>query len=201
MLVLERYPDGKPRLIAYGRGEWPHGITPEMHEANKRLHAERAVVAETQPAPSEPPGLLRRMGNFARAALQHIATGAEKAPADVQALRLAICRNCPLKVIEPILGDVCSHKDCGCSLAVKTGWSDQRCPLDPPKWGPTASEAQRTASERLEELVAECDYRGGIVTAGSCKCVARWHCAMAKGDPDHPHEVTKAQCLQCVLGK
>lgn len=196
MRVLERDDQGRPIHMVFEPGErlpWPM-----PHEIE---HLPPVVPASPVGVPApQPPGLLRRAANFAKAAIQHAATGAEKAPEAAQALRLAICANCPLKIVEPVLGEVCTHPDCGCVLKIKASWADQKCPLDPPKWGPTASEAVLAASERLEALVAECDYRGGIVTAGGCGCTARWHCAMAKGDPGHPCEVTKAQCLQCVLG-
>lgn len=175
-----------PRFAGYCR------LALEGNDTDRRHIVDRAKIGIKPAMPS----LARQAVNLATATAQHIAAGARPASETERERRLAICRANTCGQYLP--GDKCAK--CGCRMEIKAAWAEQSCPLDPPLWGPVLVPAPQPASERLEVLVAECDYRGGIVTAGGCKCSARWHCAMGRGDAAHPYEATKAQCLQCVLG-
>jgi hypothetical protein len=82
----------------------------------------------------EPPTLLRKVTNFAKAITKHTISGFSTVSSEIQTARLSICRGC----IEYFDSEklICKHKDCGCYLPVKTSWASQSCPLSPPKWGP-----------------------------------------------------------------
>jgi hypothetical protein len=96
------------------------------------------TVDETHAAyPKAKPGptLLRKAANFAAAAAQHVAAGAPMASEAEVERRHAICTACP-----HYDGKACGL--CGCPVArerkwlSKLSWADQRCPDDPPRWGP-----------------------------------------------------------------
>jgi hypothetical protein len=91
--------------------------------------------AKPGPTPLQPPTLLQKAANFAAAAAQHVAAGAPMASeAEVQR-RHDICTACP-----HFDGRACGL--CGCPVArerkwlSKLSWADQKCPDDPPRWGP-----------------------------------------------------------------
>lgn len=96
-------------------------------------HAETTSQTGLAAAPRSP-GLLAKVANFAVAAVKHVAAGAPTVTPEVQAARLAICRT----------NECGRYQDgtclsCGCSgkrLEWKASWADQKCPLDPPRWGP-----------------------------------------------------------------
>lgn len=80
----------------------------------------------------EPPSLAQQAVNFARAATAHALAGMPKASNEEAARRLAICRANTCGQYLP--GDRCAK--CGCRMEIKAAWAEQRCPLDPPLWGP-----------------------------------------------------------------
>lgn len=94
-------------------------------EAFNRRRAQRAAAT--------PPPLLERLGNFATAAVQHVAAGAPRCTEEQVAARHAICAGC-----EYFDGKLCTK--CGCPVSRertylgKLSWADQSCPVG--KWGP-----------------------------------------------------------------
>ncbi len=61
-------------------------------------------------------------------------------------------------------------------------------------------DADLPVSDRLNQLVWSCDYRGATLVNASCKCTSQWHCLLGLGDdPAQPHNVTVHRCYQCVL--
>ncbi len=100
--------------------------------AASEVNARRAARAS-----SEPPPLLERMGNFAKAAVSHVAAGAPRCTDEQVADRHAICTAC-----EYFAANVCTK--CGCGISrerayiSKLHWADQSCPVG--KWGPVEAE-------------------------------------------------------------
>lgn len=70
------------------------------------------------------PTLVKKVWNYAKAGVKHIADGLKDAPTDVQQTRLLICADCPINV-----NGVCTHPDCGCPLEEKTRWASEECPV------------------------------------------------------------------------
>ena len=75
-----------------------------------------------------PPGLLARLGRFARAAARHVAAGRPKVTPEQHAARLAVCDGPP--VCPEKKGNSC--RLCGCNLRLKSSWATQDCPAG--KW-------------------------------------------------------------------
>jgi hypothetical protein len=79
-----------------------------------------------------PPSMPSKIVEFIGAAAVHLFSGQPVVTPEIKAARLAICATCE------------NHRDghcqaCGCpdsGLEVKAGWAEQRCPLEPPRWGP-----------------------------------------------------------------
>jgi len=98
----------------------------------------RMLADEPEPDPAPPlvpppmPGIVRQVMNFAVAATTHVATGAKIASEKERQDRLEICGAC-----DRHQAGRCAA--CGCLVVVKTSWAEQRCPLDPPKWGPVGA--------------------------------------------------------------
>jgi len=99
--------------------------------AGSRTRVFRACDA----APKESPSLFQKAANFAAAAAQHVAAGAPMASEAEVARRHDICTACP-----HFDGKACGL--CGCPVnrernwLSKLSWTDQKCPDDPPRWGP-----------------------------------------------------------------
>lgn len=99
----------------------------------------KSLLAKAQAATAKPP-LLRRIGNFSRAAIAHAMNGAPTCTDEEIAARHAICQGCELYKPDEQAPDVgvCTHRDCGCTIQMgrrfvtKLGWRDQTCPLG--KW-------------------------------------------------------------------
>lgn len=112
----------------------PHQVT--VHRCYQCVLGQIPGVWPDPPPPRQSdvagPGMLRRAGNFARAAARYVAAGAPRADAEEASRRLAICRanSCGF-----CRDDVCRHPACGCYLPEKTAWGTESCPLDPPLWG------------------------------------------------------------------
>lgn len=101
-------------------------------------HEERvAAMSVSPPSPVEPPSYPSRVASFVGAVAGHIAAGAPTVSAEVKESRLAICRTNECGHYRAAdSGPACLA--CGCGqrgLELKTSWADQRCPLDPPRWG------------------------------------------------------------------
>jgi hypothetical protein len=86
-------------------------------------------------APIEPVSIVQKAVSFAAAAAQHVAAGAPMASQAEVARRHDICTACP-----HFDGKACGL--CGCPVnrertwLSKLSWADQKCPDDPPRWGP-----------------------------------------------------------------
>jgi hypothetical protein len=111
-----------------------HRHTPEqIQDAHQRyLAIVKAERAAATPPPAVP-GFLQRAGNFAAAAVQHVAAGSPRCTDEQVAARHAICAGC-----EYFDGKLCTK--CGCPVSRertymgKLSWADQSCPVG--KWGP-----------------------------------------------------------------
>jgi hypothetical protein len=112
----EVYPE-EPRVVA----PWNPG-TPGPDPADW-------IPSEAAPPPPAPPSLLSRAASFAGALADHVAHGLPHVPDAEKARRLAICRACP-----NLMPDGATCNRCGCNMPIKTGWLNQKCPLNPPKW-------------------------------------------------------------------
>lgn len=62
----------------------------------------------------------------------HVLAGQPKASETIKAARLAICATCDNHVDGRCRACRCSDS----GLAIKAGWADASCPLNPPRWGP-----------------------------------------------------------------
>ncbi len=111
-----------------------------------REDGDTITVDETHkdyPKAKPQPTLLQKAANFAAAAAQHVAAGAPVASEAEVERRHAICTACP-----HYDGKAC--KLCGCPVArerkwlSKLSWADQKCPDDPPRWGPVPADARKT---------------------------------------------------------
>lgn len=84
------------------------------------------------------PGIVRRAGNFVRAASRHVRKGSA-ASMDVIQRRWGQCNLCESLVRTEQHSGKCSEATCGCHLADdkrapnKLAWTEQVCPLG--KWG------------------------------------------------------------------
>ena len=96
------------------------------HEQSLRGTAFRKAWGCAEPPPL--PGLVRRVGNFARALMRHAIDWRKETPENQQE-RLRVCLACDQ------LGEdgVCHHPKCGCTnMDVKRAWTSEKCPLG--KW-------------------------------------------------------------------
>lgn len=75
------------------------------------------------------PSTARRAKNYATASARHAVSNFPTASAEVVEQRLAECRRCEL-----FDGTHCLHPECGCPMANKVNWAEQRCPIG--NWGP-----------------------------------------------------------------
>ena len=84
-----------------------------------------------------PPVFFRRVLNFSKALVHHVANFMPVCTQEQIDARAAICRSCPL--FDP-QAEICTHKKCGCGINDQHGffnklsWADQQCPDDPPRW-------------------------------------------------------------------
>jgi hypothetical protein len=88
---------------------------------------------------TEGPSVTQRISNFRKAFAKHAKSRFRKVPEDVGAKRLAICRSNECGFFRttnnPMMPEMCSHKDCGCILSRnlandgKTSWTSQACPI------------------------------------------------------------------------
>jgi len=91
--------------------------------------------------PGEPvkelPPLILRIGNFTKAFVQHVSTGAKYVDQAEVTRRHSICESCtgPEGFFN---GTHCTHKDCGCPITStggfldKLAWASSSCPIG--KW-------------------------------------------------------------------
>ena len=87
----------------------------------------------------EGPGTMRKIVNFGRASIKHIAKGRPKAPLEIIKERFSICEGCDyFRQVGRTVGK-CLHPKCGCRLSTnqesqrnKLAWADQDCPIG--KW-------------------------------------------------------------------
>ena len=79
---------------------------------------------------NQPPNIFKKAANFARASVDHAASGFQNVSENVKSHRMKICNNCEF-MIGPSHDPICSQ--CGCYLNLKTSWASQSCPIE--KWG------------------------------------------------------------------
>jgi hypothetical protein len=80
-------------------------------------------------AGAEPPGVLQKAANLAKAIVTHAVAGfPERSDEDTEAV-LAICRTCEFN---PTGAEHPSCSKCGCNMNIKARWKDQKCPVG--KW-------------------------------------------------------------------
>jgi hypothetical protein len=75
----------------------------------------------------QPPGLLAKVTNFARAAFEHVKAGSPEADEPTASARLAICLGC-----EHLDARTMTCNICGCEMPRKVYWLEQHCPIG--KW-------------------------------------------------------------------
>ena len=89
------------------------------------LYHNDPVYRKAWGGPPQLPGPLTQAVNFLGAAARHLVAGLPQAAAEELRRRLALCGACPHMV-----EDRCAK--CGCPVAAKAAWREQRCPLG--KW-------------------------------------------------------------------
>lgn len=88
--------------------------------------------------PQYEPTLLKKIGHFSWALARHLYKGVPTVTQEELDRRLAICQECPLLKKNGLVGGVCTHESCGCTIQDevvflnKIAWADEKCPLD--KW-------------------------------------------------------------------
>ena len=111
------------------------------YDPDGTLLGDDQVEASTTSGP-EPAAVpwLERAGNFARAAVEHVASGMPSAPAELVEARLAACWEGAGLVAGELVDGRCDHYrpsdgscggvgGCGCVVAIKATWLGQDCPL------------------------------------------------------------------------
>lgn len=78
------------------------------------------------------PSLPRKVLNFAKASVQHVAGGSRKVPLEVSEARLAICKKNECGYFDA-QKTRCLHQGCGCGLKRKVTWATSSCPVK--LWG------------------------------------------------------------------
>lgn len=94
----------------------------------------RVCLYSDEASPEHRPGFLQKLANFTMAVASHVAAGMPLATTEQKNARLVICQAC-----EHFENGGCWK--CGCSMDMKAGWTDQSCPLEPPKWGPLPADS------------------------------------------------------------
>lgn len=109
-----------------------------------RPEIEETVFADPRPSTGpvplpdyQPPPWYQQAASFVTSAAQFMAGGFMLATPEEQAYRMGICRGCEWFDAEKV-----KCNKCGCDLAIKTTWTSERCPLEPPKWGAIQRAAQ-----------------------------------------------------------
>ena len=80
------------------------------------------------------PSLVSKMANFAKATMNHVATGMHGVSNDDFEKRLDICKSC--EFLDNLNKDNPSCVKCGCLLNIKLSWASEGCPVG--KWPPVA---------------------------------------------------------------
>lgn len=74
-------------------------------------------------------------------------------------------------------------------------------PLTPATAAREDVESGMATHKRIQERIAQCEHRGEQIQGpkvGGCGCHSTWRCAMGKGLPLTPNEVSFLICFQCV---
>jgi hypothetical protein len=77
--------------------------------------------------PKRPPGLLRKMANYALALVRHARDRFRRASDATQFKRLSACLSC-----DRCVRGRCVERKCGCPVMKKVRWKSETCPLG--KW-------------------------------------------------------------------
>lgn len=124
MIFGERGENGKAGLLPALRQflkTHPEWTVRNHYTNNNGLTVLTRLDYEKRPRPS----MFKMAGTFAKALVNHVATGAKAAPTDKLERRLSVC-------------SLCEHRNnancgvCGCNVAAKASWNDSECPLG--KW-------------------------------------------------------------------
>lgn len=127
-------PAGDGRLYCPTVRRW---MTPRLREqcASSQAFRDGFAALPPQAAPGEEPALPslpRRAANYAKAQARHTANGRKKAPPELKAARLAVCRGTDetphCEKFRPS-DETCSQRRCGCVVEDKAGWLSEACPL------------------------------------------------------------------------
>ena len=109
--MIERYDKGDHTLVIDRTGPRP------------------IVYREYKKRPAKKPGMVRKVRNFTRAAVNHARAGRPKATAEQVAERFAICEQCEYLNREKMQ---CGKCGCGVKKIVgrfsKLSWADSKCP-------------------------------------------------------------------------
>ncbi|MHC5538779.1 hypothetical protein ACYOEI_11205 [Singulisphaera rosea] len=87
-------------------------------------------VAEFETPQPTSPSLGRKVVNFAKALVEHVAAGMPEVDDAIYETRLTTCQGCSLNLGDEPL--TCSHPTCGCPMRRKAWWAEQACPIG--KW-------------------------------------------------------------------
>lgn len=77
-------------------------------------------------ADSQEPGFAKKLANFGAAVVEHVRAGRPLVSQEEHDRRLALCvvNECNL-----YRDGTCIHPSCGCDMATKTWWQEQKCPV------------------------------------------------------------------------
>jgi hypothetical protein len=84
------------------------------------------IVCHEEPKNSPAPSLLKKVQNFTKSVVNHVANGMENVSSSVKEERMSICRACPFFNQTDPKNPTCNK--CGCYLEIKTGWASEKCP-------------------------------------------------------------------------
>lgn len=134
------------------QSEWVDGIpTREALTPTLTKMVDKFSGKPAERATARPPTMLERMKSFAFAYARHLARGGGVLHPDEAKVRRDICNQC--QYIGSTMGaKVCNL--CGCSLAIKTKWPEQSCPIklwpgdaDKPPCGSPCGQSNNLAGE------------------------------------------------------
>jgi hypothetical protein len=109
-------------------------IGPKLHRCRRCGHEQPSRYDDPKMLKRQcGPSLSQKVGNFAAATVQHVASGLAVVTREERDRRAEICRGCPL-----FDGRICTHSDCGCPVSAeqrfidKLSWASSECPVR--KW-------------------------------------------------------------------
>jgi len=85
--------------------------------------------ADMSRSPRKLPSFPKVVDNFRKAVIKDIKGGRKRVTLEEYFARITECTNCVMRQKKR-----CSHSDCGCWLAKKCWWANEKCPADEPRW-------------------------------------------------------------------